>query len=55
MKQMKLWMLGIILGPQVFTEAFDAVNKAVEDGKITEQRIDDSVRRILKLKHGIRR
>ncbi len=44
----------IVLGPQVFTEAFDAVVKAVEDGTITEQRIDESVRRILKLKQGIR-
>ena len=34
---------------------FRCGEKAVEDGKITEQRIDDSVRRILKLKHGIRR
>ena len=44
----------IVLGPQVFTEAFDAVVKAVEDGTITEQRINESVRRILKLKQGIR-
>ena len=44
----------IVLGPQVFTEAFDAVVKAVEDGTIPEQRIDESVRRILKLKQGIR-
>jgi len=29
MKQTKLWMLGIILGPQVFAEAFDAVVKAI--------------------------
>ena len=45
----------IVLGPQVFTEAFDAVVKAVEAGEITEQRIDESVRRILKLKQSIRR
>lgn len=38
----------IVLGPQVFTEAFDAVIKAVEVGEVTEQRIDESVRRILK-------
>jgi beta-N-acetylhexosaminidase len=31
-------------------EAFDAVVKAVEDGRLTEQRIDESVRRVLKLK-----
>ena len=40
----------IVLGPQNFVEAFDAVVKAVEDGVLTEQRIDQSVRRILKLK-----
>ena len=45
----------IVLGPQVFTEAFDAVVKAVEDSTITEQRIDESVRRILKMKQSIRR
>ena len=40
----------IVLGPQNFVEAFDAVVKAVEDGVLTEQRIDQSVRRILKMK-----
>jgi len=40
----------IVLGPQLFTQAFDAVVKAVEEGTISEQRIDESVRRILKLK-----
>lgn len=40
----------IILGPMLFTEAFDAVMKAVENGEITEARIDESVRRILALK-----
>ena len=40
----------IVLGPQNFVEAFDAVVKAVEDGVLTEQRIDQSVRRILRLK-----
>ena len=44
----------IVLGPQVFTEAFDAVVKAVEDGEITEQRINESVRRILKMKQSVR-
>ena len=43
----------IVLGPQNFIEAFDAVVKAVEDGTLTEQRIDESVRRILKLKKQI--
>ena len=40
----------IVLGPQNFVEAFDAVVKAVEDGTLTEERINQSVRRILKLK-----
>ena len=45
----------IVLGPQNFVEAFDAVVKAVDDGVLTEQRIDQSVRRILKLKRQIGR
>ena len=45
----------IVLGPQNFVEAFDAVVRAVEDGVLTEQRIDQSVRRILKLKKQIGR
>ena len=45
----------IVLGPQNFVEAFDAVVRAVEDGVLTEQRIDQSVRRILKLKKQVRR
>ena len=44
----------IVLGPQNFVEAFDAVVRAVEEGTLTEQRIDQSVRRILKLKKQIR-
>ena len=40
----------IVLGPQNFVEAFDAVVKAVENGTLSEQRIDQSVRRILRLK-----
>ncbi len=40
----------IVLGPQNFIEAFEAVVKAVENGTITEERINQSVRRILKLK-----
>ena len=42
----------IVLGPQNFIEAFDAVVKAVEDGIITKERLDQSVRRILRLKTG---
>ena len=40
----------IILCPQNFVEDFEAVVKAVEDGKIKESRIDESVKRILALK-----
>ena len=45
----------IVLSPQNFVEAFDAVVKAVEDGRLTEKRIDQSVRRVLKLKKMIGR
>lgn len=37
----------IILMPSNFTKAFDAVLAAVENGTISEQRLDESVRRIL--------
>lgn len=40
----------ILLGPDGLQEAFDAVVKAVEDGTISEQRLDESVRRILEFK-----
>ena len=40
----------IVLGPKDFVKAFDAVMAAVEKGTITEERINQSVRRILKLK-----
>ena len=40
----------IILGPKNFVPAFEAVLKAVEKGTITEERINQSVRRILKMK-----
>ena len=40
----------IVLGPKNFVPAFEAVLKAVEKGTITEERINQSVRRILKLK-----
>lgn len=45
----------IVLGPQNFVDAFDAVIKAVENGTLSEKRIDQSVRRILKLKKQIGR
>ena len=40
----------IVLGPKNLVEAFDAVMAAMEKGTITEERINQSVRRILKLK-----
>ena len=40
----------IVLGPRYFTEAFDAVMAAVKNGTISEERINQSVRRILKLR-----
>ena len=43
----------IVLGPQNLVEAFDAVVEAVKTGVITEERINQSVRRILKLKANI--
>ena len=44
----------IVLGPKDLIEAFDAVMKAVETGTITEDRINQSVRRILKMKKGLK-
>jgi beta-N-acetylhexosaminidase len=44
----------IILGPKNFVEAFDAVMAAIEEGTLTEKRIDESVRRILTLKATLR-
>ena len=40
----------IVLGPKNLAEAFDAVIDAVGNGTISEERINQSVRRILKLK-----
>ena len=40
----------IVLGPKNLVEAFDAVIDAVNKGTISEERINQSVRRILKLK-----
>ena len=44
----------IVLGPQQFTRSFNAMVKAVEEGTISEERIDESVRKILQLKKEIR-
>lgn len=45
----------MLLCPPSIREAFDALSKAVADGAITEQRIDESVMRILtaKLEYGL--
>ena len=43
----------IVLGPENFVEAFDAVIRAIERGELSEERINQSVRRILKMKHNI--
>ena len=40
----------IVLGPRDLVEAFDAVIAAVKNGTISEERINQSVRRVLKLK-----
>ena len=45
----------IVLGPRNFVEAFDAVLNAVNNGTISEERIIQSVRRILALKLGMRK
>ena len=44
----------ILLGTREYPKVFDAVLKAVQDGTIPESRIDQSVRRILKLKASVR-
>lgn len=41
----------ILLSPADLQEAFEAVLTAVEDGTLSEQRLDESVYRILSLKH----
>ena len=45
----------IVLGPRHFTEAFDAVIAAVNNGTISEERINQSVRRILTLRSEMNR
>lgn len=45
----------IVLGPRYFTEAFDAVMEAVKNGTIPEERINQSVRRILRLRMSMKR
>ena len=45
----------IVLGPRDFIEAFDAVVAAVNNGTISEERINQSVRRILTIRLGMKR
>ena len=45
----------IVLGPRDFTEAFDAVIAAVNNGTLSEERINQSVRRILTLRYAMKR
>ena len=40
----------MVLMPEDLQEAFDGLKAAVEDGTLTEARIDESVRRILTVK-----
>ena len=42
----------IVLMPYDYVEAFEAVRTAVEEGRISEERLDASVLRILRLKYG---
>ncbi|MBR1876117.1 MAG: glycoside hydrolase family 3 protein, partial [Lachnospiraceae bacterium] len=43
----------LLLKPENFEEAYNALLEAVSSGEITEDRIDDSVRRILSLKSKV--
>ena len=43
----------IVVCPQDYEQACEGILKAVEEGDITEKRIDESVRRIVKLKEGL--
>ena len=45
----------IVLGPRDFIDAFDAVMTAVNEGTISEERINQSVRRILTLRKELKR
>ena len=43
----------LILMPEDLTSAYSGLLQAVRDGEITEERIDESVRRILEAKQKI--
>ena len=42
-------LIGVLM-PEDLQEAFDGLKAAMEDGTLTEARIDESVRRILTVK-----
>ncbi len=42
----------MLLSPADFTEAYEGVLAAVEDGRITEERIEESLRRIYRVKYA---
>ncbi|MDR2889410.1 MAG: beta-N-acetylhexosaminidase [Lachnospiraceae bacterium] len=42
----------MLFKPENFTEAYDAVLAAVQDGTISEERIDESLRRIYRIKYA---
>ena len=44
----------VILGPHNYKVAFDAVVEAVQNGEISEQRINESVKRILSVKQALK-
>ena len=41
----------LVLMPTDFEEAYQGVLSAIEEGELTEERIDESVRRVLRLKN----
>ena len=43
----------MLLMPADFQAAYDGVMAALENGELTEERIDESVRRILEIKLGM--
>lgn len=45
--------MDMILMPVDFQEAYQGILAAVQDGRITEERLDESVRRIIELKQKL--
>ena len=44
----------VILCPENFEEAYNGVLKAVQDGTISQERIDDALRRVYRIKYADR-